>query len=377
MNGIPLPPSVETGIKALGNFMLGAIKPDRKLPHLGDDDGGRLLAFDGLPGDDPSGIFNLLGVLFNCEECAFVSDDFSEETLWLLGSNARQVLRRTPTGASKVFEETGYAFLRTGWSEDSVYVSFDFGSHGWLNGGHAHADMLSVEVYAGRQGIIIDPGTFSYQKPWRNWFRGPESHAVILLDGIFPSSPKEFFHWEKESQILSSSCRLDNRLEYVSGTMDAGLWRHTREVYCFLELRLIVLLDTINCTGNHRIDARFPLADTQWYIDENDAVCRSSLNERVCSIQCETGGFHQLKLLNGWKSMCYGCREKINILVVSLYENTPITLGTIIDLSGRNYKIRRARSLKRDSFQIYTDEEECDVVTVESLVPQQNVWVER
>ena len=366
INDILLPASVKEGVKALGRFILGALRPDRKLPHIGDDDGGRLLALDGLPGDDPRGILNILGVLFNCGECAFLSDTFSEEALWLLGSNAPQVRRQAPKEKSRIFEESGYAFLRTGWSDDAVYVNFDCGPHGWLNGGHAHADMLSVEVHAGRQAIIIDPGTFSYEEPWRNWFRGSESHSVILLDGIFPASPEGFFHWEKESRMVSVKHSFAKRIEYVTGTMDTGSWQHSREIYFFLKPQLIVLLDTINCTGNHEIEVRFSLADTHWHIGKNDFVCRSTLAERVCSIQCETGGFHQTKLIDGWKSVCYGSREKTYILVFTLRKDTPVTLGTLIDLSGNDYTLRRLRSKNNEFFEIGTRLGNRKIATVQS-----------
>lgn len=363
--------SLEPHLQKLGYFLAYSLQPDSKLPHLGDDDGGRLLPLDGLLGDDPSGIFNILAVLFQSGEFASLSDTFSEEALWLLGPTGAsvflQIAPQRPFETSKIFPETGYAFLRSGWGGEDVYVSFDCGRHGWLNHGHAHADMLSLQVYSGRNPVIKDPGTCSYLNPWRDWFRNAESHAVVRVDNKFPAVTAGLFQWSTVPNLIELQHRLDDRVDYVAGIMDAVTWQHSREIF-FLKPTLIMLLDTIEGKGTHEIELRFPLADIDWIIARNS--CTSTRSERVCTIKCETDQPHQVELIKGWQSTCYGQREAALILVFKGILKTPQTIATLIDLSGVDHCIQRSERNGREAFVIETFHGGRTVVTVESSLKE-------
>src|SRR5262249_58320886 len=55
--------------------------------------------------------------------------------------------------------ETGYYVSR---SADGQHLVIDGGPHGYRNGGHAHADALSLTLSLGGRPVLIDPGTGSY-----------------------------------------------------------------------------------------------------------------------------------------------------------------------------------------------------------------------
>lgn len=369
--------SLEKTLQQLGVFLMYSMQPSRKIPHLGDDDGGRLLALDGLPGDDPRGTLDTLALVFNHMRFTSFSDRFPEEALWLVGPRAiasfQQNIGQEPKEASKIFTDTGYAFLRSGWNEDDVCVTFDCGPHGWLNCGHAHADMLSMQLYARKRAIISDPGTYSYQEPWRDWFRSSEGHAVIRIDGKHPGIPAAPFHWSKIPVLGTHKHRLDKLIDYVAGTMDAGSWQHSREVF-FLKPALIVLLDTIEAEGNHEIEARFPLADTEWEII--DGVCTSTLSDRLCSIQWDTGLQHRAELAGGWQSKCYGQRDAAKILVFKVLSKTPCTLATLINLSGIEHCLLRTRQNGGEMFSVETRHDKRIVATVQYSLKKDSVCAE-
>jgi len=370
-NSDPVVATLKQHLLKLGYFLAYALQPDFKLPHIGDDDGGRLLPLDGLSGDDPSGIFNILAVLFQSGEFASLGDTFSEEALWLLGPTAaplfQQIVPQRPHDTSKIFPETGYAFLRSGWGKEDVYVSFDCGRHGWLNYGHAHADMLSLQVYSGRNAVIRDPGTCSYLNPWRDWFRNAESHAVVRVDNKYPAVTAGLFQWSTVPNFVELQHRFDDRVDYVAGIMDAGTWQHSREIF-FFKPTMIMLLDTIEGEGTHEIELRFPLADTDWLITHN--FCTSTRSERVCAIKCETDQPHQIELIKGWQSTCYGQREAALILVFKGVLKTPQTIATLIDLSGVDHCIQRSERNGREAFLIETFHGGRTVVTVESSLKE-------
>jgi uncharacterized heparinase superfamily protein len=84
--------------------------------------------------------------------------------------------------ASKAFDDAGLYILR---HEDS-YLILSAGPNGQNgNGGHAHNDKLSIELYAGGHTWIADPGTCVYTADYalRNLFRSTAYHNTIQVDG--------------------------------------------------------------------------------------------------------------------------------------------------------------------------------------------------
>lgn len=366
--------SLEKPLQQLGKFLFYSMQPNRKLPHVGDDDGGRLLALDGYPGDDPRGILDTMTVHFGSEKFPSFSNTFAEEALWLLGPSALTSIKKNigqePKNRSRVFAETGYAFLRSGWKEDDVYISFDCGPHGWLNSGHAHADMLSIQIYAKKKAIINDSGTYSYLEPWRGWFRSAESHAIIRVDGKHPAIPAAPFQWSNVPIFRALKHRFEEQIDYVAGSMDAGSWQHSREIF-FLKPNLVVLLDTIEAEGTHTIEARFPLVGNEWEII--DGVCRSTQSESVCSIQWNTGLEYQTELIKGWQSECYGQRQGANILVFKVCSKTPCTVATLVDLSGVEHHIRREQQNGCEVFCVETHPRERTVASMKCSLNEESI----
>ncbi|MBF0267946.1 MAG: heparinase II/III family protein [Alphaproteobacteria bacterium] len=75
--------------------------------------------------------------------------------------------------------DAGYARLEVG----DMVVIFDAGlccpDH--LTA-HAHADTLSFEMSVGKERVIVNGGTYAYQDPLRNHFRGTAAHSTIMVN---------------------------------------------------------------------------------------------------------------------------------------------------------------------------------------------------
>ncbi len=75
--------------------------------------------------------------------------------------------------------DAGYARLEVG----DMVVIFDAGlccpDH--LTA-HAHADTLSFEMSVGKERVIVNGGTYAYQDPLRNQFRGTAAHSTIMVN---------------------------------------------------------------------------------------------------------------------------------------------------------------------------------------------------
>lgn len=365
-NGCNLPPHVIERLCVCGRFLHYSLRPDGRIPHIGDDDGGRLLPLDGLPGDDPQGVLQCLAALSGCDLGAARADAFSEEALWLLGPEAAVSLQQhadcVPKETVHLFPESGYAFLRSGRGPDDTYISFDCGPHGWLNCGHAHADMLSIQIFKGREAIVIDPGTFQYQSPWRDWFRGATAHAVIRVNGEYPAIPAAPFQWSGVPEHSGLRMFSQNGIASVGGMMRNGLWQHDREVF-LLGRELIVLLDTVSVQKENEIEVRFPLAGSDWQVS-GDSCSRPGTG-----IRWNFGVATHVRCEEGWLSECYGDRVPATVLVLTIRTQGPITLATLVDLGTEVHDIKRRG---RESRGVFLVERRKDAHAVATLAPSIN-----
>ncbi len=165
LNQIVMPEEMDQQIlKALG-FSLYVHKPDGFIPSLSDGDVGSFL-------DLLKEGYELYG---------------SEEMLYVASKGQ---LGHPPSERSKMFSESGYVVLRSGWGngneayEDDRYLVFDCGPLG--AGNHGHLDCLSFEMAAYGQSLIVDPGRYTYDESgeinWRVRFRGTAYHNTVLVD---------------------------------------------------------------------------------------------------------------------------------------------------------------------------------------------------
>jgi len=116
-----------------------------------------------------------------------------EELLWM-GLPLRPQPQRAVEVESRVFPDTGYAAIRSARS----HAVFDVGAHGFLNGGHAHADALSFVLTIDGRPLLVDPGTATYtmDPAMRDRFRSTAMHNTVMVDGRPQSIPAGPFHWQ-------------------------------------------------------------------------------------------------------------------------------------------------------------------------------------
>jgi hypothetical protein len=110
---------------------------------------------------------------------------------------------------------------------------FDVGRHGFLNGGHAHADALSVVLRVAGEPVLIDPGTATYgtDPTLRDRLRSPRMHNTVVLNGREYAVPRGAFHWKTQADARMLAARTDTDIDFAVGTHDGYLpERHMRAV---------------------------------------------------------------------------------------------------------------------------------------------------
>lgn len=236
-----------------------------RLPLIGDDDGGELFPIAGARHADARVSLGWAADLLDRPDLRI--DPVPEAVTWLTlhprtryARSAGEAEGRDASGraAATAAEASGYVLLRRGGS----HVVMDGGTHGFLNGGHAHADALSFVLGVAGEPLLIDPGTATYamDAEVRDGFRSSRMHNTLVLDGRSQSVPRGPFHWVRTAHARVDRAVLTRAFDYVRGTTDA--WTpaiHQRHLMAVDDDTWIVA-DEVLGTGTHDIA-------THWHVD--------------------------------------------------------------------------------------------------------------
>jgi hypothetical protein len=200
-----------------------ALADDRgTLPLIGDDDGGSLLPITRRRTDDVRDSLSIAAALTGRVDLAV--DDPPEEVWWMLGheslADAIGRLERAPrrvTPSSIALPASGYYISR---AQSGAHLIVDGGAHGYLNGGHAHADALSLTFSLAGQPLLIDSGTGSYtiDPQVRDRFRSSALHNTLTLNGRSQSLPHGPFHWQHTADASTRRWRSHRHFDYFVGS---------------------------------------------------------------------------------------------------------------------------------------------------------------
>lgn len=266
-NRFELPDWVWHRLCRMIEFLMHITLPGGSVPLIGDDDGGRALQ---LAQTDYSSFRDALctgAVVFHRQDFKRQAGEFFEETLWLLGEDARHIylyLGSAPPLETRAFyQEAGYFIQRSDWSERASQLIFDCGGMGICNAGHGHADALSIVFASLGKEILIDPGTFVYNcaPEWRDFFRSTRAHNTVVVDGSDQSEPGGTFNWKRRTAARVLKQIVLPSIEYVEGEHNGysrfaqGIIHRRRLLYLRPDYWLV--LDDFRGEGEHSFDFYF------------------------------------------------------------------------------------------------------------------------
>ena len=246
----------EEAVRRQASF-LRTIADDRgNLPALGDDDGGQLFRFGGEPASNVAVTLGAAASLLATPSFA-VSHPRAAE-YWILGRRTDPQPDLPAAWPSRLLPDTGYFVSR---GADGSHLVFDAGPHGFLNGGHAHADALSIVLSIRGVPVFVDPGTATYtmDRALRDRFRSSRMHNTLTMGGRDHAVPGGPFHWETRADARMLVARCDGALDFAAGTHDGyAPFRHVRAVLAMHGAGWLVI-DRV--TGPGEI-----AADTWWHV---------------------------------------------------------------------------------------------------------------
>ena len=141
------------------------------------------------------------------------------------------------------------------------HLAIDAGHHGFLNGGHAHADALALTLSVRGLPLLIDPGTGCYtvNPVVRDRFRSTRYHNTVTVDGRSQSIPNGPFHWHSVGHA---------RLHQWHSTNDGDFFEGAHDAYApVVHNRAIISQPGCWCVVDSLLGPGTHLAEAHWHVD--------------------------------------------------------------------------------------------------------------
>ncbi len=335
VTGDPLAGELVDATSRLATFCRNMVSETGYLPTIGDDDGGQLFPICGRTPADVSDSLALAAALLDRSDLAISPP--REETLWMLGGDRSRL--RSPEKpqrqSSRLFPDTGYAVVRS----TDAHAIIDIGRHGFLNGGHAHADALSLVMSLEGRPFLVDPGTSTYtmDRERRDLFRSTAMHNTMTVDGQPQSIAASPFHWSSVANATLRLWRCDHGFAVVEGEHDGYLPQVHRRTVLRDGAGVWLIVDHLLGTGDHQIDVRWHL-DPAWKTDRrgdrsvslqhSDGTAAHVATTGPALVSEEGGRF-------GWSAPVYGQCVPAITLTATERGRAPLSLVTAIAAGSR------------------------------------------
>ena len=342
-----------------------------RLPHFGDDDGGALLPLTGREPDDARDSLAIAAALLNRPDLQ--TGGAAEETLWFGAENAFHIPHSEFHIPSNALPETGYYVSR---STNGDHLVIDAGPHGYQNGGHAHADALSLTFTMRGVPLLIDPGTVCYttDPELRDRLRSSAMHNTLTVDGRSQSVPNGPFHWTHIARAhMNRWAPGDNvdGFDWFDGAHDGyAPIEHRRRVLA-RHGDLLVVADFVDAEDRHAAAVHWHF-DPRWIVDVGGrrvtcSLKRGSSRSTPCAVSLVVPEgvvevFHGEPSGLGWYSPAYGRVEPTTTVRVTREADGPFSIATVFGLDAANpisdvawladatLRITRARSIDDVAF---------------------------
>ncbi len=355
------PAGARAALDRAATFLLHVMRPDGSFPLIGDDDGGRLAFLDARPASDLRPTLAAAAALLRRGDLAWAAGPARAEPLGLLGARGRDALRsatpHAPDDRTRAFPDGGFYAMRDGWDDRASLAVIDCGPHAFLNGGHAHADLLGVDLTLRGRAVVRDPGTFTYtgSTEARRAFRSAEAHGALTVDGRGSAVPAGPFTWERAHTRQAARWSATTAADVLLGTHDGfaslpGRVTHARAVVRAGQAYWAIL-DLVRASGAHTVAAHWPL-DAGLTADPATGEVRRG-DALVARFHCvSTAG--RWRVRGGWQSQAYGHRVASEVLSCESEAEGTQRLATVIAAADAPAVVLREAG--RDAVTVSSDE---------------------
>jgi len=249
-----------------------------RLALIGDDDGGMLWPIAGRHCSDVRDSLAVAAVVLNRPDLA--PWEIPEETFWIAAAESMQRAHQGEQSPhvgscprSATLADSGYVVLR---DREGGHCIVDAGRHGYMNGGHAHADALSLTLQIGKRPLLVDPGTSTYtmDSRLRDRLRSSFNHNTVTIDGRSQSLPAGPFHWQSTANGRLVDARHNEAFDWIEAVHDGySPIEHRRSIVRANVAGWLVVDDLDGDIGvTHAATAHWHF-DPSWMVRRDGARC--------------------------------------------------------------------------------------------------------
>jgi hypothetical protein len=320
------------------DYIHGIIRPDGRLPLVGDADGSQIVPMVKRDSDDVAYLLAIAALVFDEPEFTEFAGP-TPELLWLFGEEGVERFHSFkhpgPPSTSTAFPNAGSYAMRDG----DLYLLLnanDTGTNG--RGSHAHNDALSIEVSAYGRAFIVDPGSYVYNldREARHEFRSTAYHSTITVD-----SEEQNLTFVDLPFVLGNQAKpkvMEWRATPESDVVIAEHYGYTRLDDPVIHRRSIEfdktqkywsLTDDIRGNDTHEVVVSFHVAPGVSSDAVGDAVILSDAEDRRLLIRTDNANA-EFSVMPAAISHNYGHREDSSIIRWRCAAQLPLTIRTII-----------------------------------------------
>jgi hypothetical protein len=305
-------------------------------PSIGDDDGGRLRDPRRNRSEYMLDPLATGAVLYQRGDLKAVASGPRAETLWLLGTKGLADFDSLPAApafaGSTALRESGFYLMTDEMSEQQLLI--DAGPLGAGNGGHGHADALSICLV--RQGLhlLMDPGTFEYigTSGERARLRGTAAHNTMQVDGCDQADSTGPFSWKNSPRIKVEQWITGQDFDLFQGSHDgysrlASPVIHRRWVF-HKKGGFWLVWDVAEGRGPHQLDIVWHLGPTLSSSSPEQHLFTGK-RETLALLTAERRGWSRSLRREEW-SPAYGHRESSSVVHCRARVELPADFATLI-----------------------------------------------
>ena len=321
------------------NVVLYLLKPNGRIPQIGDNDNGRLHMFAKREVLDMRYLLSLGAIFFREPEFKVKEFGLSGEAVWVFREKGYKIWQDLEQNCltninSRAFRDAGWYIMRN----DKNYMIISCGADGQNgNGGHCHNDKLSFELCIDGEDIIVDPGTYVYtaEPKWRNKFRSTPYHNTVALDGQEQNrfEEKSLFRLRSEARVRINRWETNDEYDFLDA-QHSGYERlsepitHRRQILFNKKEDYWIIRDILTGNQKHTFDFHLHFASMKVEIIPQEPLSSVSncedanINLLVLPLKTEDLKFF---IENNWISYSYGTKVLAPVMKYSRVTYTPTT----------------------------------------------------
>lgn len=340
LNKNNIPQEINGRLEDMFKFILYTIKPDGRVPQIGDNDSGRIHKLKRRSPLDFSYLLTYATIFFDEPIFKMKEFNFAPEALWVFGGRGYDKWKNIKAKSlcdveSNYFKRSGIYVFR---HKDNYIIISNCPNGQGGQGGHNHNDKLSFELSVEGDDVIVDPGVYVYTSnpEYRNKFRATKYHNTIEVDGKEQNLLGDnLFRMEGNADTYLKDIKENEEVIDITLSHDGyrrlkGDIVHSRRfIYSKIKKELNIK-DKISGKGEHNISLNLHFSK-EIEIKETDTKKFAVFHQNLSSpIYIKISNFDDVSLGKGYVSREYGRKDEAVVINGTVKTDLPFESEIII-----------------------------------------------